>query len=97
MKRLLSKWISSKSKLNCSTDSLNPSTAIKFTVEARGYTKLSVFDLKGRDIATLFLGNAELGREYTARVNATNLTNGVYFYKLVNNDQLFVKKTILLK
>ena len=97
MKNLFSKWLSSKHKLNCSPDSLNPSTSIKFTVEARGYTKLSVFDLKGQEIASLFSGNAEPGREYTARVNATNLTNGVYFYKLVSNNQSFVKRITLLK
>jgi hypothetical protein len=97
MKNVFSKWLSSKHKLNCSPDSLSPSMAIKFTVEAMGYTKLSVFNLDGREIATLFSGDAEPGREYTTRVDAANLTNGDYFYKLVNNNQSFVKRITLLK
>ncbi len=97
MKNLFSKWLSSKHKLNCSPDSLNPSTSIKFTVEARGYTKLSVFNLNGQEIATLFSGDAEPGREYTTRVDAVNLADGVYFYKLVSNNQSFVKRITLLK
>ena len=97
MKNLFSKWLSSKHKLNCSPDSSNPSASIKFTVETRGYTKLSVFDLKGQEIATLFSGNAEPGKEYTTRVDAANLINGVYFYKLVSNHQSFVTRITLLK
>ncbi len=97
MKNLFSKWLLSKHKLDCSPVSLKSSTAIRFTVEARGYTKLSVFNLNGQEIATLFSGNAEPGREYTTRVDATNPTNGVYFYKLISNDQTFVKRITLLK
>ncbi len=97
MKNLFSKWLSSKHKLNCSPDSLSPSTTVRFTVDTKGYTKLSVFDLKGQEMATLFSGNAEPGREYRARVDARNLINGVYFYKLVSNNQSFVKRITLLE
>ncbi len=97
MKNLFSKWLSSKHKLDCSPDSLSPSTSIKFTVETRGHTKLSVFNLNGQEMGTLFSGNAEPGREYTAQVDSTNLKNGVYFYKLVSNNQSFVRKIMLLK
>ena len=97
MKHLLSKWLDSKRELKCSPDSLNPSTTVRFTVEAKGYTKLSVFDLNGQEMATLFSGNAEPGREYTAQADATNLKNGVYFYKLVSKNQSFVRRIVLLK
>ena len=97
MKNLFSKWLSSKHKMNCSPDSLSPSTTVRFTVETKGYTKLSVFDLNGREMATLFSGDAEPGKEYTTGVDAENLASGAYFYKLVNNDQSFVKKIMLVK
>jgi len=48
-------------------------------------------------MATLFSGDAEPGKEYTTGVDAENLASGAYFYKLVNNDQSFVKKIILVK
>ena len=45
----------------------------------------------------MFSGDAEPGKEYTTGVDAENLASGAYFYKLVNNDQSFVKKIILVK
>ncbi|MCZ6777211.1 MAG: T9SS type A sorting domain-containing protein [Ignavibacteria bacterium] len=75
----------------------NPSTTITFTVEKRGQTTLSVFNLIGQQIATLFSGDAEPGRVYTTRFDATSLANGIYFYKLVSNEQSSIKKMILLK
>ncbi len=75
----------------------NPSTTIRFTVETRGHTTLTVFNLLGQEIASLFSGIADPGQIYTARFDATELTNGVYFYKLVNNNRSSIKKMILLK
>jgi hypothetical protein len=95
MTNLFSKWLSSKHKLDCFPVSLKSSTAIRFTVEASGYAKLSVFDLDGQEIATLFSGDAEPGRDYTTRVDVANLTDGDYFYKLVNNNESFVKRITL--
>ncbi len=87
----------SKHKLNCLPISFTPSTTIRFKVETRGHTTLSVFNLDGLEIATLFSGTAEPGREYTTRFDAANLANGVYFYKLVSNNQSSIKRMVLLK
>ncbi len=75
----------------------NPSTTLRFTVETKGHATLTVFNALGQEIATLFSGNAELGQVYTTQFDATNLANGMYFYKLVSNGQSSIKKMILLK
>ncbi len=74
----------------------NPSTTISFTVEAGGHTTLTVFNALGQEIATLFSANAEAGQVYTTPFDATNLANGMYFYKLVSNGQSSIRKMILL-
>ncbi len=75
----------------------NPSTKIQFTVENRGFTTLTVFNLIGERIVALYSDYAEPGQVYSLDFNASNLTNGVYFYKLVNNNKSSLKKMILLK
>jgi hypothetical protein len=75
----------------------NPSTTIRFSVETRGHATLTVFNALGQEIATLFSGEAESGQVYTTKFDATDLANGMYFYKLVSNDQSSIKKLVLLK
>jgi len=75
----------------------NPSTTIRFTVGIRGLATLSVFNLLGQEIATLFSGNAEPGQVYTIHFDGKNLTNGVYYYKLISNEQTSIRRMILLK
>ena len=75
----------------------NPSTTIRFTVETKGFAILTVFNMIGQEIATLFSGNAEPGRVYRTQFDATDLGNGMYLYKLVSNDQSSIKKMVLLK
>jgi hypothetical protein len=75
----------------------NPSTRIRFTVEKRGFTTLTVFDILGKELGTLYAGTAEPGKLYAVNFDATTLTNGMYFYKLVNNSESSVRKMLLLK
>jgi hypothetical protein len=75
----------------------NPSTRIQFTVESRGYTTLTVFNLIGEELATLYSDYAEPGRVYSLDFDASNLSNGVYLYKLVNNSKSSLRKMVLLK
>lgn len=75
----------------------NPSTQIQFTVEKQGFTTLTVFDILGREMGILFSGVAEPGKLYAANFDASTLTNGTYFYKLVNNNESSMRKMLLLK
>lgn len=74
----------------------NPSTKIKFNIAKAGLTKLSVFDLSGKEVSTLVNENLSAG-SYSVNFNAINISSGVYFYKLQAEGFTEIKKMTLLK
>lgn len=77
----------------------NPSTNISYELFDASSVKLKVFDLIGKEIATLFEGSQAKGT-YTFLFDASkysNLTSGIYFYKLETEKYSEVKKMILTK
>ncbi len=60
----------------------NPSTNISFTVPSNGKATLTVFNLLGQQVATLFDGRVSSGRFFRATFNASGLPSGVYFSRL---------------
>lgn len=75
----------------------NPETSIRFTVAATGTAKLVVFDALGREVATLFNGAAEPGRQYSVRFDGAGLSSGVYFYRLTAGNQVDMKRMLLTR
>jgi len=86
----------------------NPVTNISFTIPNDGLVTLTVYDLLGREVATIL--NHELVTEGTSNFafNGNSLSSGVYFYRLVaepaqeggsSTGKVFtqVKKMLLLK
>ncbi len=74
----------------------NPVTNIKFSIPKQGNVKLVVFDISGREVAELVNENLSAGI-YNYDFNASHLSSGAYFYKLVSNEFTEVKKMILVK
>ncbi|HMQ81025.1 MAG TPA: T9SS type A sorting domain-containing protein, partial [Ignavibacteria bacterium] len=74
----------------------NPVTNIKFNLPKSGYVKLVVFDIMGREVATMLNENMNAG-SYTADFDASRLSSGIYFYKLVTADFTDTKKMMLVK
>ena len=74
----------------------NPATNIRINMPKEGYTKLTVFDVTGKEAAVLVDENLKSG-EYNINFNASNLTSGVYFYRLTTDEFTNVKKMILVK
>lgn len=62
------------------------STTISFKAKESGYTLLKVYDITGREVATLFEGNAESGVTYNSSFKANDKKNGIYIYKIVNGN-----------
>jgi len=75
----------------------NPSTLIDFAVPMSGHTSVKVYNVLGQEVASLFEGNAEAGRIYTARFDASNLSSGIYFYALTSAGKVETKRMLLLK
>ena len=74
----------------------NPNTSINFKIPSSEYVILKVYDLLGREAATLVNENLKAG-EYNINFNATNLTSGLYFYKLSAGSISDVKKMMVVK
>ena len=74
----------------------NPSTTINYTIPERSNVNLKVYDLTGREIATLVQEVQEAGG-HSVNFNAEKLSSGVYFYKITAGQYSSVKKMILIK
>jgi type IX secretion system substrate protein len=74
----------------------NPTTSIRFAIPRSGLVKLLVYDMLGREVATLVNANLEAG-EYNIDFNASDLPSGVYFYRLTAGDFTDTRKMTLIK
>ena len=74
----------------------NPTTSIKFKVPSSKVVTLKVFDMLGREVATLVNEPKEPG-VHTAQWDASGLGSGVYFYTLKAGDFVQTRKMILQK
>ena len=74
----------------------NPSTTISFSIPTSEFVTLKVYDVLGREIATLVNENLSEG-SYSYNFDAKNLTSGVYFYKLQAGKYSETKKMLLSK
>lgn len=74
----------------------NPGTNISYQLSKSGNVLLEVYSLNGQLISTLVNSFQTAGR-YTIYFNASNLSSGVYLYKISGNDFISVKKILLLK
>lgn len=80
----------------------NSVTSIRFKVTREGDrsqetgVRLIVYDLAGREVATLVNEKLEAGI-YETKLDATELNSGIYFYRLTTNNISLTKKLILLK
>ncbi len=74
----------------------NPATTIRYSVPRSGDVTVSIFDLVGRRVTTLFEGERTPGT-YEVMWNATNEPSGVYFYKLQTGDFEETKSMLLVK
>jgi hypothetical protein len=75
----------------------NPVTNIKFSIPKDDNVTLKVYDILGSEV-TVFLNDVPLkAGSYNAEFIATNLSSGIYFYKLTTNNFSETKKMILSK
>lgn len=74
----------------------NPTTSISYDIPASGHASLKVFNLIGKEIATLVSGIKEAG-SYRVTWNAENVPSGVYLYKLETNGKTLTRQMILMK
>ncbi|MGE5682816.1 MAG: Ig-like domain-containing protein [Bacillota bacterium] len=74
----------------------NPSTTISYQLPQSGFVSLKVYDMLGKEVASLVNENQSAGR-YNINFNANNLTSGVYIYKITSGSFSVSRKMMLLK
>lgn len=74
----------------------NPETSIKIAIPKEGFVSLKIYDVTGKEVMTGVNENLKAGY-YNVSLNASSLTSGVYFYKLVSRDFTETKKMMLVK
>jgi parallel beta-helix repeat protein len=74
----------------------NPTTTIEYTLPQADNVTLKVYDIVGREIATLVSGYATEGK-HSVTFDASRLSSGMYFYKFQAGKTNIIKKMLLLK
>ena len=74
----------------------NPTTKISYALQNPELVSLKVFDVLGREVASL-VNQYQTAGNHKVSFNAANLASGIYFYKLEAGSFQSIKKLILLK
>jgi hypothetical protein len=74
----------------------NPSTKIKFSIPRESITLLKVYDILGREVATMVNEKLKAGT-YEGSFDASDLSSGIYFYSLEAVYFKDTKKMVLMK
>lgn len=74
----------------------NPTTVVPLSLEKSSPVELTLIDLSGRTVQTIFNGELSAGI-HAFEVNAGNLPAGIYFYRMVAGDFKATAKMVLMK
>jgi photosystem II stability/assembly factor-like uncharacterized protein len=74
----------------------NPSTNLEFRVSRLGFVCLKVFDVLGREVATL-VNEVRPAGAYRVRWDASIEPSGVYFYRLQSGESVETKRMVFLR
>ena len=74
----------------------NPTTTFQFDVPKSSVVEITLFDINGRHIRTLVNKQLTAGK-YSASIDGSGISSGVYFYRLRAGDLNFTRKMVLMK
>jgi hypothetical protein len=74
----------------------NPTTTIPYSLKKSGRVRLSVFDMMGKEVAVLIDGVRPEGAD-VVRFDGSDLSSGIYFYKLQTADNVSTGKMTMVK
>ncbi len=74
----------------------NPTTVIRYQLPTASWVRLEVFDVLGKQVASL-VNSAQTAGDYSVLFNASTLSSGVYFYRLQAGSFVQTKKMLLIK
>ena len=74
----------------------NPVTSIQYSINSGQFISLKIYDILGNEVSELVNEYRNAG-SYQVKFDGTNLSSGVYFYKLQTDNNIEIKKMTLLK
>ncbi len=74
----------------------NPTTRIEYAIPKTSHVKLKVFDVMGREVATL-VDEVQGSGFKSVQFNASELASGVYLYRLQADGFVFMKKLMVIR
>ncbi len=74
----------------------NPSTVIEFAVPGPGFVSLRIYDVLGREVATL-VGRRKIAGNHYVVFNGSRFASGVYFDRLEYKGRVITRKLVLMK
>ena len=74
----------------------NPTTTISFDLPVRTFVSLKVYDLIGKEVATIVDEDMAAG-SYSKIWNVSSMPSGIYFYRMQTKSFTDTKKLVLLK
>jgi len=74
----------------------NPETVISYQLAVNSFIKLKIYNLLGREIATLVNEEKSSGN-YEIKFDGTNFSSGIYYYTIIAGNFTQTKKMVLLK
>jgi hypothetical protein len=74
----------------------NPTTTINFSVPASSFVTIKVYDILGREIASL-VNEQKAAGSYDVQFNGNNLSSGVYLYRMQAGSFVQTRKLMLMK
>ena len=75
----------------------NPTTKIDYQLPLDSKVSLKIFDITGREVMSVLNNESRTAGYYTLNINASALSSGVYFYKVVADKYTQVKKMVVMK
>ncbi|GAB5407680.1 MAG: hypothetical protein BalsKO_00450 [Balneolaceae bacterium] len=75
----------------------NPATNIEFSLSKSSPVTLKVFDITGREVRALISNRTYTTGKHSVQLNASDLSSGVYIYRLEVAGEVFTKKLTLIK
>jgi len=74
----------------------NPTTEIRYSIVKQAFVSLKVFDLLGKEVATL-VNEVKQPGTYEVQWEAAGVASGIYFYRIITADFIATKKMVVVK
>jgi hypothetical protein len=74
----------------------NTTTVMSYELRVKSWVRLVVYDLLGREVATLITGMQDAGFR-SVQWDGSGMPSGVYYYRLFAGDRTETKKALLIR